>query len=142
MSPSIDGKQKKYKRAFEVLMTMAGWGALISLFLQFPVTLLLWFCNFALIRSVLLKSKGAVFITPQELDDYRSGKMKALPKKSVMLTFGTHTNNMHFQDKASIAVYQKHFGEKPRYFAYPYGFGTLGTDHVLLMIRKSIFINY
>lgn len=75
-------------------------------------------------------------------------KMKA----SNLASIGLHTDSMHNPDpetgqppfldsrnlkafkkdtKTSIAKYEEAFGEKPRYFAYPHGFGIPQTDRIL-----------
>lgn len=72
--------------------------------------------------------------------------------KSGLATFGTHTYNLHYENsngqppflnpnnlnlfqqdaQQAIANYKQHFGFAPRYFAYPYGFGTPKTDNVMM----------
>lgn len=72
-------------------------------------------------------------------------------KKSDLITFGTHTHDMHYQTRngkapfinkknlegfkkdtnLSIGKFKKEFGIEPTYFAYPYGFGIPETDQVL-----------
>ncbi|MBS4213940.1 MULTISPECIES: polysaccharide deacetylase family protein [Neobacillus] len=73
-------------------------------------------------------------------------------QKSGLATVGTHTYDLHYlksngrppflvnkninafqkDARSSIKKYEKHFGSKPDYFAYPYGFGTPRTDKVLM----------
>ncbi len=73
-------------------------------------------------------------------------------KESGLATFGAHTYDMHYiesdgkppflngkisdfqkDDQMAIKTFETHFGTKPRYFAYPYGFGTPQTDNILQM---------
>ncbi|MCM3734953.1 polysaccharide deacetylase family protein [Bacillus cytotoxicus] len=72
--------------------------------------------------------------------------------RSNLVTVGTHTHQLHYiekdenppflknenlskfitDSKRAKQVFYDHFGYEPKYFAYPYGFGTPQTDNVLL----------
>ena len=72
--------------------------------------------------------------------------------RSNLVTVGTHTHRLHYiekdekppflksenlsrfisDSKQAKQVFYDHFGYEPKYFAYPYGFGTPQTDNILL----------
>ncbi|MEK4418734.1 MULTISPECIES: polysaccharide deacetylase family protein [Bacillus] len=72
--------------------------------------------------------------------------------RSNLITVGTHTHQLHYiengekppflkseniskfitDSKRAKQVFYDHFGYEPKYFAYPYGFGTPQTDNILL----------
>ncbi|MEN8906586.1 MAG: polysaccharide deacetylase family protein [Clostridiales bacterium] len=71
---------------------------------------------------------------------------------SGLVEYGTHTYDMHYKDENANPIflnlnklndfkqdiklakneYNQIFGEDPKYFAYPYGFGTPETDYALM----------
>ncbi|MCP8968038.1 polysaccharide deacetylase family protein [Ectobacillus ponti] len=82
-------------------------------------------------------------------------------KKSGLAEIGLHTYDMHYLDKdgkppflkagnlqrfqqdtgKAAEAYEKLFGEKPRYYAYPYGYGTPDTDLFLLQQGSQLIFS-
>ncbi|WOO87209.1 polysaccharide deacetylase family protein [Mollicutes bacterium LVI A0039] len=91
---------------------------------------------------------------PGTIDDerqYATWEQIIEMSNSGLATIGIHTNNLHYKvngapiflDKnnikqfetdlqASINIYNQYLHEKPKYFAYPYGYGIPETDKLLM----------
>ncbi len=83
--------------------------------------------------------------------EYASWSMIHEMENSGLATVGLHTNNLHYKQNGqpvflsdhnldlfredlitSIEAFEKECGYKPKYFAYPYGYGTADTDEALI----------
>lgn len=78
--------------------------------------------------------------------------------RSNLVTVGTHTHQLHYiekdekppflkseniskfitDSKRAKQVFYDHFGYEPKYFAYPYGYGTPQTDNILLSEKYDL----
>lgn len=113
------------------------------------------------------KIKFTIFMVMNHIGDKNFKELALLDvkqikdmKSSKLMTIGTHTYDMHSEDKVGKPVfidiqnagkfkndvmqsgikYKSLFGEMPKYFAYPYGFGIPKTDEILLENKyKMIF---
>lgn len=97
-----------------------------------------------IITNKMPANEGLIQETPERIKEMKS---------SGLASVGLHTDSMHLPDpntglpsfldprthdqfdldtKTSIKKYEQVLGEKPKYFAYPHGFGTDDTDKVIL----------
>ncbi len=102
--------------------------------------------NYPFVLFVVTSATG----TSHDEREYATWEQIKEMNESGLATIGLHTDNLHYKENGnavflnsgteelfatdlahSIDVYKEQIGQKPKYFAYPYGYGRAETDQAL-----------